>query len=83
MHNILVDKDSGLIKDYDRDYLILNNNIIAIKNGTLENIFSDLNSSNCNVYQIENDLVDFIGNKYIYSDGVITENPNFDFTITY
>ena len=76
MYNILVCKDYT-IKDYNKDYTMFNNVIIASDHGEVVHIYSDLSGSNCNIYQIEDPIDGFIGNKFLYIDGVISENPDY------
>jgi len=72
MYNILVQSDNGLIKDYNRDYILTNNTIVVLLDGDHILTYSDLSSATCNVHQIEDELELFYGNKYIYDNGNIT-----------
>lgn len=73
--NILVSDTK--IKDYNRDYILTNNTIVVLVDGSHILTYSDLNSGNSNVYQIEDEIVDFVGNKYLYIDGVVSLNPDY------
>jgi hypothetical protein len=77
MYNILV-CNSELIKDYDRNYQVFHN-VTAVLDG--ENnvilIYSDLNDTCCQVYQIDSPIENFIGNKYKYVEGKVVLNENF------
>lgn len=77
MYNILVSNETQEIKDYDKDFTLFNNVCIASKSGNVLQVYPTLNSSNCNVYQSEEEIVDFTGNKYLYIDGAVVENPNY------
>lgn len=77
MKNILVEKDTNLVKDYDKDFLLYDNCVIVTQNNKVELIYSDLSSLNSDVYEIEDEIVDFVGNKYMFIDGEIVSNPDY------
>jgi hypothetical protein len=77
MENILVCRD-GLIKDAHRDYILTNNTIVVLEGGYHILTYSDLSSATCNVYQIQDKIQDFIGNKFIYIDGEVILNPDYE-----
>lgn len=76
MKNILVKSSTREIKDYDKDFVLFNNAVVVSKDGMVQYIYSDLSSSECNVHQVE-EIVDFVGNKYLYQDGAVVENPDY------
>jgi len=77
MYNILVEKETNLIKDFGRDYLLFNNVILVSSGGDVTNVIADCSSATCNCYQIAEPIEDFTGDKYIYQDGEVILNPDF------
>lgn len=75
--NILVKDSTGEIKDYNKDFVLFNNAVVASDSGNVLYIYSDLNTSNASVHDIQEAIVDFDGNKYLYQAGVVIENPNY------
>jgi hypothetical protein len=78
MTNILVKNDTREIKHQDAHYVLLDKHIRVEKDGILQFYFSDLNKNNATVYQIDNPIVNFIGNKYLYENGEVALNPNWE-----
>lgn len=78
MYNILVQHDTNQIKDYDRDYTLFNNVIIASKDGEVALVYSDLSSADCNVHQVNSEIINFVGNKFLYVDGEVIQDPDWE-----
>jgi hypothetical protein len=77
MYNVLVEHDTGLIKDYGRDYFLTNNTIVVLEDGSHILTYSDLSSANCNVHQIEDVIEGFVGDGFIWDNGSVVINPNY------
>ena len=74
--NILVDNNSSLIKYQGGTYELQIDNIRQYDNGILLRVICDLNMNIAIVYDVE-EIPDFIGNKYLYTNGIVEINPDF------
>ena len=77
MINILVNEFDNVILHQKADYVLNDNNIEVWFNGSIMFIYGTLNKNLCSVYQIENEIDDFVSNKYKYINGQVVDNPNY------
>jgi hypothetical protein len=76
--NILVEKQTNLIKHQGYIYIQEDSDIVVKDDGgNIKFYFGDLNRSNCDIYEIDNPIEFFIGNKYLYIEGEIVLNPEY------
>ena len=77
MFNILVNINTHQIRDYNRDYTLFHNATIVAEDDHVLFVYSDLSSENCIVYQIEDSIENFAGNKYLYQNDEVSEDPTY------
>jgi hypothetical protein len=77
MTNILVHKGTREIKHQGADYTIDDVRVAVEQNGVLLFYFGDLKSSNAEVAEIDTPITDFVGNKYLFVDDEVVENPDY------
>lgn len=77
---ILVEDSTGRIKHQCSDYAFDNDRIVVSDPTThiVQFYFGDLNKNTASEYEIESEISDFIGNKYLYQDGEVVLNPDWE-----
>lgn len=79
MIKILVENNSNIIKCQDHfDYILEATRIKCLKSeNSVDFYICDLNENDCSVYEIEDKISGFVGNKYLYINGLISLNPDY------
>lgn len=80
MTKILVEDATGLIKHQGRDYAFDVDRVVVFDPVTevVDFYFGDLNVNTASSYEIDNVIADFMGNKYLYQDGQVVNNPDWE-----
>ncbi len=73
--NILV-KNDDTIKHQGSVYLIYDNSVVVADDNKLSFVFGDLNSSNCSVKEIDTAIEDFEGDRFLFVNNEVIENPD-------
>ncbi len=75
---ILID-DNNVIKDYNRIYEEYNNCVIVKNaNDDIVLIYPQSEDEDLTIVSIEDEIEDFIGNKFIWKNGKAELNPEFE-----
>ena len=78
MINILINKADGVVIHQNKVYEILEDKINVYDSiGNLLFVFATLNSHTSEIKEVDSIIPDFIGNKYMWVDGVIEPNPEY------
>ena len=77
MTNILVDKQTGLIKHQGFNYTLSETDVeVKTDEGYLMFVFGTLNSFLCEVIELDEPINAFLGNKYLYKNEEVVANPD-------
>lgn len=77
MENILVKNSSGEIKHQGQTYILQSDNIVVLDGETVLFYFCDMNEDSATVYEIDELIIDFVGNKFLYVDSEVVSNPDY------
>jgi hypothetical protein len=77
MYTILVDCEDVII-DYGKSFQLYDNACIASFDNKVVQIYPNTENTCYRLVEIQDEIVDFVGRKYLYDSGQIVINPDWE-----